>query len=42
MFDNEEWIDLEAEEDNENEQDGELIMRGGQQPSQPSQVDLQL
>ena len=41
MFDNEEWIDFEAEEDNENEQDGEFTTRNGQQPSQPSQVDLQ-
>jgi hypothetical protein len=38
MFDNEEWIDFEAEEDNENEQDGE---RNRQQSSQPPQVDLQ-
>jgi hypothetical protein len=40
MFDNEEWIDFEAEEENENE-DGEFITRNGQQPSQPLQVDLQ-
>ncbi|CAB4483984.1 zf-CHY-domain-containing protein [Rhizophagus irregularis] len=40
MFDNEEWIDFEAEEENENE-DGEFITRNGQQSSQPPQVDLQ-
>ena len=41
MFDNEEWIDFEAEEDNENEQDGEFITANEQQSSQQSLVDLQ-
>ncbi len=40
MFDNEEWTDIEAEEENENEQD-EFITRNGQSSSQPPQVDLQ-
>ncbi|RIA96463.1 zinc-ribbon-domain-containing protein [Glomus cerebriforme] len=41
MFDNEEWIEFEAEEENENE-DGEFITRNGQQSSQTPQVDLQI
>ena len=41
MFGNDEWIDFEAEEEDENGQDGEFITANEQQSSQQSQVDLQ-
>ncbi|CAI2180513.1 6849_t:CDS:2 [Funneliformis geosporum] len=40
-YDNEGWIDIDNEEENENEQDDELIAGNGQQSNQPPKVDLQ-